>query len=101
MEDFLVSVGANFYLEFNTQYIEQFFVAKTILWAHLYFFYKRKWYFVWKLFLPTVTKKSMCDWEKLSKFEAEEREFAKYLRLLEQFIRTAKVREYLLNGTLF
>ena len=39
-----------------------------------------------KLFWPTVRKK--CDREKLLKFEAEGREFAKFLRSLEQFIQT-------------
>ena len=35
-------------------------------------------------------KKCSCDQEKLLKFEAEGREFAKYLRSLEQFIQTVK-----------
>ena len=43
-----------------------------------------------KLFWPTVKKK--WDQEKLFKFEAEGREFAKFLRSLEQFIQTVKVR---------
>ena len=30
------------------------------------------------------------DWEKLLKFEAESREFSKFLRSLEQFIQTVK-----------
>ena len=41
-----------------------------------------------KLFSPTVRKN--CDREKLLKFEAEGREFAKFLRSLEQFIQTVK-----------
>ena len=43
-----------------------------------------------KLFLPTVRKKCFRDQEKLLKFEAEGREFAKNLRSLEQFIQTVK-----------
>ena len=37
-----------------------------------------------KLFWPTVRKKYSSDQEKLLKFEAEDREFAKILRSLEQ-----------------
>ena len=43
-----------------------------------------------KLFWPTVWKNCSSDWEKLMKFEAEGREFAKLLRSLEQFIQTVK-----------
>ena len=43
-----------------------------------------------KLFWPTVRKNCSNDWEKLLKFEAEGREFAKFLRSLEQFIQTVK-----------
>ena len=43
-----------------------------------------------KLFLPTVRKNCSSDREKRLKFEAEGREFAKYLRSLEQFIQTVK-----------
>ena len=43
-----------------------------------------------KLFLPTVRKKCSSDGEKLLKFEAEGREFSKFLRSLEQFIQTVK-----------
>ena len=43
-----------------------------------------------KLFLPTVRKNCSSDREKLLKFEAEIREFAKFLRSLEQFILTVK-----------
>ena len=35
-------------------------------------------------------KNCSSDWEKLLKFEAEGREFAKFLRSLEQFIQTVK-----------
>ena len=41
-----------------------------------------------KLFWPTVRKKCSSVREKLLKFEAEGREFAKILRSLEQFIQT-------------
>ena len=43
-----------------------------------------------KLFWPTVRKKCFSDWEKILKFEAESREIANFLRLLEQFIQTVK-----------
>jgi hypothetical protein len=42
-----------------------------------------------KLLWPTMRKKNCSDWE-LLKFEAEGREFAKFLRSLEQFIQTVK-----------
>ena len=41
-----------------------------------------------KLFWPTVRKSCSSDREKLLKFEAEGREFAKILRSLEQLIQT-------------
>ena len=41
-----------------------------------------------KLLWPTVRKNCSSDWEKLLKFEAEGREFAKILKPLEQFIQT-------------
>ena len=40
------------------------------------------------LFWPTVRKNRSSDWEKLFKFEAEDREFAKVLRPLEHFVQT-------------
>ena len=43
-----------------------------------------------KLFCPTVRKNCSSDREKLLEFEAEGREFAKFLRSLEQFIQTVK-----------
>ena len=43
-----------------------------------------------KLFRPTVRKNCSSDRQKLLKFEAEGREFAKILRSLEQFIQTVK-----------
>ena len=41
-----------------------------------------------KLFPPTVRKNCSTDGEKLLKFEAEDQEFAKFLKLLGQFIQT-------------
>ena len=38
-----------------------------------------------KLFWPTVRKKCSSDWEKLLEFKAEGREFANFLRSLEQW----------------
>ena len=50
----------------------------------------KKWYFVTKIVLTsTVRKNCSSDREKLLK-ETEGREFAKFLRSLEQFIQTAK-----------
>ena len=43
-----------------------------------------------KLFLPTVRKNCSTDREKLLKFEAEDLEFAKFWRSLEQFIQAVK-----------
>ena len=48
------------------------------------------WHFVTKLFQPTVRKNRSIDRKKLLKFKAEGKEFAKFLRSLEQFIQTAK-----------
>ena len=43
-----------------------------------------------KLFRPTLKKKWSSDREKLLKFQAEGREFANFLKSLEQFIQTVK-----------
>ena len=43
-----------------------------------------------KLFRPTVRKNCSSDRENVLKFEAEGREFEKFLRSLEQFIQTVK-----------
>ena len=48
------------------------------------------WYFVTKIVLNNCEKNCSSDREKLLKFEAEGREFAKLLRSLEQFIQTVK-----------
>ena len=39
-----------------------------------------------------LRKNCSFDWEKLLKFETEDREFAKHLRSIEQFIQTLQVR---------
>ena len=44
--------------------------------------------------LPTVRNNCSSDREKLLKFEAEGREFAKVLRSLEKFIQTVKGENY-------
>ena len=51
-----------------------------------------KWYFVNKIVLTFCEKKLVffSDREKLLRFEAEGREFAKFLRSLEQFMQTVK-----------
>ena len=46
--------------------------------------------FLPKLFWPTVRKDCSCDRQSLWNFEAEGREFAKFLRSLEQFFRRVK-----------
>ena len=43
-----------------------------------------------KVFWPSVRKNCSSDLEKLLKFEAEGREFAKILRSIKQFIQTVK-----------
>ena len=43
-----------------------------------------------KLFWPTVRKNCSTDREKLLKLEAENQEFAKFLRSLEQFVQAVK-----------
>ena len=43
-----------------------------------------------ELLWPTVRKNCSSDQEKLLKFKAEGRRFAKFLRTLEQFIQTVK-----------
>ena len=53
-------------------------------------FYKAIGILLPKLFWPTVGKNCSSDWEKRLKFEAEGREFAEFLRSLEQFIQTVK-----------
>ena len=50
----------------------------------------QQWYFVTKIVLTYCEKKKSRDREKLLKFEAEGREFAKILISLEQFIQTVK-----------
>ena len=52
--------------------------------------YNRNGILLTKLFWPTVRKNCSSDRGKLLKFKAEGREFAKFLRSLEQFIQTVK-----------
>ena len=49
---------------------------------------RNAWHFVSKLFLTCYEKKSSSDPVNLLKFEAEGREFVKFLRLLQQVIQT-------------
>ena len=49
-----------------------------------------KWYFATKIVLTYCEKNCSSNQEKLLKLEAEGREFAKFLRSLEQFIQTVK-----------
>ena len=48
------------------------------------------WYFVTKIVLTYCEKNCSSNPEKLLKFEAEGREFAKFLRSLDQFIQSLK-----------
>ena len=48
------------------------------------------WYFVTKLFLPTVRKNCTNDQDFFLNFKAEGQEFANFSRSLEQFIQTVK-----------
>ena len=50
----------------------------------------KQWYFVTKIVLTYCEKKCSSGREKLLKFEADDQEFAKFLRSLEQFIETMK-----------
>ena len=56
------------------------------MFSFLNFPYVRNGILLPKLFRPTVRKNCFSDREKLLKFEAEGREFAKFLRSPEQFI---------------
>jgi hypothetical protein len=51
--------------------------------------------------LATMTKSCSSDWEKLLKFKAEGREFANFLRSLEQLIQTVKGQTNFWNRMLF
>ena len=69
--------------------IPKFFEAKYITTTEQV--KSNKWYFVTKIVLIYCEKIVLdSDREKLLKFEAEGREFAKFLRSLEQFIQTVK-----------
>jgi hypothetical protein len=48
------------------------------------------WYFVIKIVLTYSEKIGCIDQEKLLKFQDEGREFAKFLRSLEQFVQAVK-----------
>ena len=50
----------------------------------------QKWYFVNKIVLTYCEKKCSSDREKNLNFEAESREFAKFLISPEQFVKTVK-----------
>ena len=54
-----------------------------------------------KLFWLTVGKNCFSDWEIFLKFQAEGREFANWLRSLEQFIQIVKLQNNFWNRTFF
>ena len=58
--------------------------------ASVIFYEKKNCILLPKLFCTAVRKNCPSDREKLLKFEAEDKEFAKLLRLLGQFIQTVK-----------
>ena len=66
--------------------------AKQVFYQKTEFFISKneKWYFVTKIVLTYCEKKCSSDQENLLKFEAEGREFARFLRSLERFIQTVK-----------
>ena len=49
-----------------------------------------QWYFITKIVLTYCEKKYYSNQEKILEFDTEGREFAKFLRSLEQFIQTVK-----------
>ena len=61
----------------------------------------KKWYIVTKIVPTTGRKNCSTDREKLLKFEAEGREFAKILRSLEQFVQPVKGQTSFGNRMLF
>ena len=68
---------------------------RTLFWKQMFFAWHRlsdggNGILFPKLFWPTVRKNCSSDREKLLKFEAEGREFAKFLKSIEQFIQTVK-----------
>ena len=58
--------------------------------AELCGYLRWKWYFAAKIVLTYSEKKYSSDRQKLLSFEADGREFAKFVRSLEQFIQTVK-----------
>ena len=91
----VLTFTAHSVLRTNTKYLKKD-QAKNI---SSRIFFKWKWLVIYiaefsillpKLFWPTVRKNCSSDREKLLKFEAESREFANFLRSLEQFIQTVK-----------
>ena len=63
--------------------------------------FKRNGIFLPKWFRPIARKNCLRDCEKNLKFEAEEQEFSKYLRSLEQFIQPVKGQINFHNRMLF
>ena len=64
---------------------ERWLCRKSWLWQQRSIFFLISGILLPKLLWPTVRKKYSSYWEKLLKFEAEGREFANFLRSLEQF----------------
>ena len=86
------------YLQVHTAINESIFINhSTLILKGL----QLDWYLLPKLFRPTVRKKCSSDQEKLLKFEAKGREFAKLLRSLEQFIQTVKGQNNFRNRMFF
>ena len=83
----LVNLQYILFLSSGTYQIEM--CVKLVIHSDIFLIFRfHKWYFFTKIVLTYCEKKCSSDQEKLLKFEAEGREFAKFLRSVEQFIQT-------------
>ena len=79
-----------YYAKYNLMAYFSIFLSQFHESRDLYTCTIKNWYFVTKNVLIYCEKNFPIDREKLLKFEAEGRKFAKVLRSLEQFIQTVK-----------
>ena len=82
-------------LEMIMSYDDDSYDKLTCVWEVIHefvvwFSFALKWYFVTKIVLTYCETKCSSDREKLLQFEAEDREFSKFLNSLEHFIQTVK-----------
>ena len=61
----------------------------------------KQWYFVAKIILTYCKKNCSSDQKKLLKFEAEGREFAKFLRSLEHYSNSERAEQFLVTECFF